>query len=313
MKEIKYLILIIFIFGGLVLTNFVFAQEEKTGLSISPVTFELTANPGDVLDNKIKVFNPTNSVIGVKMEVEDFTVAGEMGEVRVEPAGIETYSLAKWIKTEPTEFSLEPGEQKFVDFIIEVPENAEPGGKYGSVLATTTGVISPGGSGPAIAQKVGSLILLAVSGQVAESLNVKEFLAPSFLETGPVIFTTRFENQGTIHLRPRGFITINNWRDKKVADVEFSQLNVIPGAVRKIETTWNKKWLFGKYTAMVVGSYGSNNLPISSEVLSFWVFPWKIAITVFLVLLVILIFFYKSRRRWQLALRILIKGEQNRN
>lgn len=310
MKRARLLILIIIIgLEQLLLFSGVFAQEEKTGLSISPVTFELTANPGDVLDNKIKVFNPTNSVIGVKMEVEDFTVAGEMGEVRIEPAEVETYSLAKWIKTEPTEFSLEPGEQKFVDFFIEVPENAEPGGKYGSVLATTIGVISPGGTGPAIAQKVGSLILLAVSGQVVESLNVKEFLAPSFLETGPVIFTTRFENQGTIHLRPRGFITINNWRDKKVADVEFSQLNVIPGAVRKIETTWPKKWLFGKYTAMVVGSYGSNNLPISSELLTFWVFPWRITLAVLLVLLVIFIFFYKTRKRWQLALRILIRGE----
>lgn len=307
MKRVRLLILIIVIgLGQFILLSEVFAQK---GLSISPVTFELTANPGDVLDNKIKVINPTDSIVGVKMEVEDFTAVGEMGEVRIEPAETETYSLAKWIKTEPTEFSLEPGEQKFVDFIIEVPKNAEPGGKYGSVLATTAGVISPGSSGPAITQKVGSLILLAVSGEVVESLNVKEFLAPSFLENGPVIFTTRFENQGTIHLRPRGFVTITNWRDKKVADVEFSQLNVIPGAVRKIETKWERKWLFGKYTAMVVGSYGSNNLPISSEVLTFWVVPWKITLAVFLILLLIFIFFYKTRRRWQLALRILFKGE----
>jgi hypothetical protein len=309
MKRARLLILIIIGLGQLILFSGVFAQEEKTGLSISPVTFELTANPGDVLDNKIKVFNPTDSIVGVKMEVEDFTVVGEMGEVRIEPADVETYSLAKWIKTEPTEFFLEPGEQKFVDFFIEVPKNAEPGGKYGSVLATTTGVISSGSTGPAITQKVGSLILLAVSGQVEESLNVKGFLVPSFLETGPVIFTTRFENQGTVHLRPRGFITINNWRDKKVADVEFSQLNVIPGAVRRVETTWNKKWLFGKYTAMVVGSYGSNNLPFSSEVLTFWVIPWKIILTVIVILILIFLFFFLTRRRWKLAFRALFKGE----
>lgn len=312
MKVIKYLILIIGIIGGLILFNRIYAQA-RIGISISPLTFELTANPGDTLINKLKVYNPTDSIISIKIEVEDFKPVGETGQVIVTPEEEIIYSLKRWVKTEPAEFTLEPKEQKFVDFEISVPENAEPGGKYGSVLASTTGVIGETPVGLAIGQKVGALLLLTISGEVREDLTIKEFIAPSFLEYGPVPFTIRFENKGTVHLRPRGFVTITNWWGKKVADVEFPQQNVIPGAVRKVETKWDNKWLFGKYTAMLVGSYGTANLPFNPPVLTFWVFPWKIISGIFLALLLIFAFFYKTRRRWQLALRILIKGEQNRN
>jgi len=269
----------------------------------------LTANPGDTITNIVKIYNPTDNIISIKMEVEDFKPVGETGQVIVEPEVEMTYSLKRWVKTTPTEFTLEPKEQKFVDFEISVPENAEPGGKYGSILASTTGMVGEGVTGAAVAQKVGALLLLTVAGPVQENLAIKEFSAPSFLEYGPVSFLMRFENTGTVHVRPRGFVTITNWQGKKVADVEFPQLNVIPGSIRKIETSWQNKWLFGKYTAMLVGSYGTANLPFNPPVLVFWAFPWKIALGIFLVLLLIIAFFYKTRRRWQLALRILFKGE----
>ena len=311
MQGTKPVILIIGITLGLILFNIVFAQDTGQGLSISPLTFELTANPGDVLTNKLKVYNPSSSAIIVKMEAEDFKAVGETGKVVVAPEENITYSLKRWVRIEPVEFTLEPKEQKFVDFIIEVPGNAEPGGKYGSVLATTGGVMGEGLTGTAIAQKVGALLLLTISGPVQESLTVKEFSVPHFLEYGPVLFLIRFENTGTVHVRPRGFVTITDWRGKKVADVEFPQMNVIPNAVRKVEAKWDCKWLFGRYTATLVGSYGTANLPFEPPVLTFWVFPWKIALGIFSIILLALIFFFLTRRRWKLAMKVLFKGESH--
>jgi hypothetical protein len=310
MNRIKILLLIIGILGGSFFVGKVFAQDKGVGISISPLTFELTANPGDTITNTIKIYNPTDIIISIKMEVEDFKAVGEAGQVIVTPDEEITYSLKKWVKTEPTEFTLKPKEEKFVDFIIEVPENAEPGGKYGSVLASTTGAIGSDITGAAIAQKVGSLLLLTIAGEVQENLVIKDFTTPSsFFEYGPVPFTFRCENTGTVHVKPRGFVTITNWRGKKVADVEFPQLNVIPGATRKIETKWNNKWLFGKYTAMLVGIYGTSNLPFNPPVLVFWAFPWKIILAVIVILILIFLFFFLTRRRWKLAFRALFKGE----
>jgi cytochrome bd-type quinol oxidase subunit 1 len=311
MKGIKPVIVLIGIAIGLVFTNSVlFAQEGARGLTISPLTFELTANPGDSLENKIKVANPTDSSISIKMEVEDFTAMGETGQVKVEEMENETYSLKKWVKTNPVEFTLEPKEQKFVTFAIDVPKNAEPGGKYGSVLATITGAVRPEETGVAIAQKVGALVLLSVSGEIKEEVNVKEFSAPGFSEYGPVPFTVRFENTGTIHERPRGFVTITNIFGKEVANVEFPQQNVIPGAIRKIEAKWNKNWLWGlKYQATLVGSYGSQNSTLSA-VTTFWAFPWKIGLGVLIALILIIYLIVRTRRKIKKAEEILKKNKE---
>lgn len=306
MKKLKFLVGGILVITGLSL----FSQVYAARLSISPLTFELTANPGDTLINKLRIYNLSGSTIAIKMEKEDFTAVGETGEVRVSPTESETYSLARWITISPESFTLKPNEQKFVDFTINVPQNAEPGGKYGSVLASTAGIIGPDQeiSGAFITQKLGALVLLTISGEVVENLEVKEFSAPSFLEYGPVPFTIRFENKGTIHLRPRGFITITDWRGKKVTDIEFPQQNIIPGAIRKISAEWDKKWLFGRYTATLVGLYGTTNTPISPLVIVFWGFPWRIVLGIALGLLLIIIYFTKTRKRWRMALRILMKG-----
>ena len=291
--------------SSLVGVNLVNAQGR--GLGISPLTFELTANPGDVIINQLRVYNPSDSTIGMKMEVEDFTVTGEIGHVKIEPAETETYSLVRWVETEPTEFTLGPGEWKFVNFTINVPEDAEPGGHYGSILASTVGVVGPGITGSAIAQRVGALVLLSVSGNIKEELTVESFSAPKYSEYGLIPFTIRFKNTGTIHVKPRGFITITNWIGRKVTDIEFPIRNVIPEAVRKIETSWDKKWLWwGKYTATLSGSYGVSNTPFAPAVVTFWAFPWKVGVGI----LLIIVFFILTRRRWATAFRVLIKGEK---
>ncbi|MBU0546767.1 MAG: DUF916 domain-containing protein [Patescibacteria group bacterium] len=308
MRKIKLLIfLIIGIIGGLIFTQPVFAQ--KVGVSISPLTFELNANPGDDISNKLKIYNPTDSVITIKMEVEDFKTVGETGQVIVTPEEETTYSLKKWVNINPIEFTLEPGESEFVNFDILVPENAEPGGKYGSILASPVAIMGDEPTGASVSSKVGALLLLTIAGEVKEGLIIKEFFVPSFLETGPVPFTIRLENTGTVHLRPRGFVTISDWRDKKVTDIPFPQNNIIPGSIRKIEASWDSKWLFGKYTAILVGSYGISNIPFTAT-MTFWAFPWKMASGIFSILLLLAFYFYKSRKRWRLALKILIKGER---
>ena len=288
----------------------IFAQEGERGLTISPLTFELTANPGDVLENKIQVSNPTKSSISVKMETEDFLAYGELGEVRVQEQEDETYSLKKWVATIPSEFTLKPGGSKFVTFTIDVPKNAEPGGKYGSVLATITGVVGKEATGVAITQKIGALVLLSVSGKIKEEIKVEEFSVPKFSEYGPIIFTTRFKNIGTVHVRPRGFVTITNIFGKKVADVEFSQQNVIPGAIRRVEAKWDRSWIWGvRYQANLVASYGSENKSLSAVTL-FWVFPWKIGLGILIVLGVVVYYIVTTRRKLKKAEEILKKEKE---
>ena len=310
----KKAILGLFILSWILCVNISFAQENtKSGITISPITFELTANPGDTISNKVKIYNPTNRIISIKVEAEDFRAVGEEGKVVTTSETDEdtSYSLRKWIKLIPNEFTLEPGSEKIVDFIIKVPENAEPGGKYGSILAGITGSVLEKGSGTSVVTKTGALVLLMVSGDLNEELIVSDFSAPSFSEYGPVPFEIKFKNTGTVHVKPRGFVVITDLFGKKVTEIEFSQKNVIPGAIRKNDANWDTKWLFGKYTATVVGNYGTGNIPFEPRVITFSVFPWKLMLGISIVLILIFTFFYKTRKRWRTALRILLKGEHH--
>lgn len=302
-RSFLFLVLVV---GGIIISGVVFGQASSIG--ISPLTFEFTGNPGEVFENYLKVYNPSSdNAIGIKMTVEDIAPSGEQGFVVVEPAETESYSLARWIKTEPEEFDLNPGEEKLVKFAIAIPENAEPGGHYGTVVAGIKVSSGPGITGAAIIQRIGALVLLTIPGEMEENLAVKEFSAPRYSEYGPVPFVVKFENTGTVHTKPSALVSITDWRGKKIAVLDFPSRNVLPTAVRKFEASFDKKWLLGgKYTATLTGSYGSSNFLLIPQVITFWVFPWKVGLAgLFLLLLFIL-----TRRRWLAAFRILIKGEK---
>jgi len=205
----KFFSLILIFVGGITFAPVVFGQM---GLGISPLTFELSGNPGEVIENFIKVYNPTDNVIGIRMQIEDIAPAGEEGFITVEPAETETYSLASWIKTEPTELDLQPKEEKYVKFTLTIPENAEPGGHYGTVLVGAKSISGPGATGALIIPRIGSLILLTVPGEMSENLIVKDFSLPRrYFPQGPIPFSIKFENTGTVHVKPTGYVTITNW------------------------------------------------------------------------------------------------------
>lgn len=284
--------------------------EDSRSITISPLTYELSANPGEQIANKIKVINTGPQPIFVTMEVEDFTAVGEGGGVVVQEQENKTFSLASWVALSETQFTLTPAEQKIVDFTVSVPADGEPGGHYGSILAVASPpeVLAGGGSG--VAQKVGSLLLLSVAGEVNENLIVKEFSAPSFLEKPPIDFILRFENKGTVHVRPRGFVLITNMFGRKEIDIPFPQKNVLPSSIRKVDVRWDPPLAIGKYTATLVANYGTENTPLLSTFV-FWVFPWKLALVIFIGLVIVITLLIKFRRRLRLALRILLRGDKS--
>ena len=156
---------------------FLFSGDSAKAVNVSPLNFELNSNPGDKIDNFIKIYNDTDSEISVKMEVEDFAASGERGEVLLKSNdSISTYSLHNWVSMNPEVFNLSPRSTQVVQFSIVVPENAEPGGHYASILASisSAGVES---TGVGVAQKVGSLLLLSVSGEIFEKMDIAEFSA----------------------------------------------------------------------------------------------------------------------------------------
>ncbi len=297
----------------------VHAQEEgKRGLAISPTTFELSANPGDNLINTIRLDNISDTMLEVTTDVRNFSALGEEGQVTLD-TNDEKYSLRAWLGVEPANVVLGPGESKVIAFTIDVPPNGEPGGHFGSVIFSTKIPRAENGSAATVGQEIGALVLLRVAGDAREVLKINSFNAVSdrgdasdakpvkLVPQGPVVFDARIANEGNVFLKPKGVITITDVFNRSVAEFPLDAQNVLPEAVRKMNATWNSKFLFGKYDAQLTLTYGLNNSEIITATTSFWAFPYKSK--VFMIGLVVILFILfasiKWRKRLSMALRVL--------
>lgn len=311
LKSGKFLLYFIFLLIISFVILFFSNQTQASRIALTPLVFELSAEKGQTIEEYVRVMNPSyEEKITVIMETEEMFPQGEEGRVRLQipPEERIPFSLSSWISFEPQKFTLEPREEKPVKFIIKVPENAEPGGHYAGILARTELVGGPSGVGVGIVQRIASLVLLTVPGQMKEEISVAGFeTSKSYYEKGPINFSIRFENKGTVHLKPESTITITNFLGQEVAKIAVDPKNVLPGAIRRFDVEWPVKWLWlGKYKATLTGSYGTNKLAFDPKTITFWAFPWKVGILFFLVI----IFFVITRKRWLKAIKILIKGEK---
>ncbi len=289
--------------------SLVSAQANQT-ITIIPPKFELFANPGDSLAEKIRIRNESDFPVTYSVLIEDFTTSGEEGHVVLEEGEQSTsFSLAQWIEPQSKDLVLQPKEEVPFTFVVNVPRDAEPGGHYASILFQTGGENTTPGT-TAVAQRVGALVLLRVSGNVTEDAKIESFTVPDYQESGPVVFTLRIKNDGNVHISPQGTIVITNIFKQKVAEIPLDTRNVLPGAIRKMETTWDQEHLLGKFTATLISTYGQQKKPLTAAV-TFTVAS-KTAIILLIVggiaLIGFIITLITGRRRFFKALKVIFSG-----
>lgn len=281
------------------------ADAASTNISISPLTFDLSANPGDTITNEILIRNSGSSPVVIAPEAEDFVAEGEEGQISLTESK-STYSLASWIQLDSSQFTLNGGQQQRVKFVIRVPYNAEPGGHYASVFGHLSPTLSNATSGSGVGQKIGALVLLNVGGSAKQEAKITQFSTtkPSY-ESGPIDFDLRVQNSGSVHVKPMGVIAVTDMFGKKVASITVDQKNILPGATRHLTAKWTNPPAFGKFTATVLTLYGTDNKQITA-VTSFWIVPWKTIALWAGVALVVIIFLYAVRRRLKNAFKALL-------
>jgi hypothetical protein len=296
------------------LTKEIYAQPSQD-ITISPPKFEETVSPGQTISSSIKIINTSDDEVLMEAVVYDFKPSGEEGrQTFISPESEDPYidhSLSIWISINTEPFTIGPKSTKEVNFSIEVPESAEPGGHYAAIFfgpPSSEGIegeteTALHGGKVSVRGEIGTLLLIRVGGEVKELASIKEFTSVKKLwEKTPVTLITRFYNLGNVHLKPEGFVDIYGFGGKKIdtLNVNKEKGNVLPISVRKFETNWENKAAFGKYTAKLSLVYGEKNKVVTAETI-FWVIPWKkilFGIIGLIVLIVILIWGIKRYNRW---------------
>ena len=151
--------------------------QAGRGFTISPPVFELSANPGEDKEEVVSLYNQGDSDLVITTSVEDMRPFGEAGQVQLVPnSGEEKLpSLKDWITVSKKSVSLSRGATDDVKFSVNLPANAPPGGHFASVVFSSSGgQVSE--SGTSVANRIGALVLLTVSGDIKKGPRVWLFL-----------------------------------------------------------------------------------------------------------------------------------------
>lgn len=285
--------------------------RQAFALTITPIRYEISGNPGETITEKMGLVNETANTQTFYASFANFEAQGDTGS----PAFIEAKDdLGTWITTEQASVTLAPGAQKEIPFKIAIPKDAEPGGHFAVVFWGT----SPGAqSGQvSIGTKTGMLILLSVNGDVKESAGLLDFQLHNnkhLYKQLPVGFQYRFSNQGGDRVKPIGSVVIRSilgWRVKKVNANPFDG-NVLPNTTRKFTTEWSKslsvderdqelarnesysfskelksQWhnfAVGIFRAKLVTEFGVEKQVVKSKSVYFIVFPWELLLIITIV------------------------------
>lgn len=302
------------------------ATRSAEAMTISPPDFNLTVNPGDVIEDVLHVYNEDPYAITLKPSLLNFTFRPgdeSSGSPEFYPAGEARngHELAEWITLKDDKpFTIGSGERVNLAFTLKVPEDAQPGGHFGAIhVGTLQDAQKLDGPKIGVMAATSALIFVRVNGETRDELAVESFFSNSRLYTRlPADFTIRVSNGGTTHLIPVGNIFITDIFGRQVASLEVNgddKRRVLPGATRRFEESWLKKRLpksvseyvqewrnfaFGRYTATLVLNYGdAGQQKLLSATTDFWVIPWMVLATVIGGLALLILLLRLTLRRYE--------------
>lgn len=267
---------------------------------VGPGRFEVQLAPGESKVVEMIVTNRMGSTKRFTLTTEDAVGTDDPTKPIVllgEDYG--PYTLKDFISVEYPEFDLAHGERVRIPVTISLPADADPGGHYGTLLASIISAPydqgNPDGAAAAsvIVSRIGTLFFITNPGDTEPSAELKEFATvgdKTWFTQGPIAFGIVHENTGQVHLNPYGEIRITNMFGEEVGFVELDPWFVLPQSLRTREVSWNRELLIGRYTAIAQINRGYDDI-IDEKVLVFWVLPWKLMSVVFGGLFIILLFF----------------------
>lgn len=218
----------------------IFATE--TGFSISPPFQEVIINSSDFQKTSgLEITNNTNSSATFNLSAVDFGSLDESGGVAFlgsSSEGERKYGLASWIQIETNQLILAPNSSQKIKISIINKQSLSPGGHYGAVLVT----LAPSnekGNVVGLKQAYASLFFVKKTGGEVYSLKLNKFdFHHNFFQINKTV-KLNFNNDGNIHIVPRGTITITDPFNRVVLKgiINPDSSIILPESLRNIFVT----------------------------------------------------------------------------
>lgn len=249
-------------------------------VSIQPAKIEISAKPGETITREVRIGNTTDQPIAISVAFEDGTLSDDpLDAMRLLGEERGAFPIAELLSTPEPRYIVGAGSERAILFTLRVPRNAEPGGRYGSVVFTATPEQPQGApSNVAVETRLATLVFLRIAGDTTESGKLESFgvvgekrvvRSPSANE--PLALYLTFSNSGAVHLNPYGEIAIT----PALGDATTKILDpwvVLPGSTRTREIPLVASLTPGPHTLTLSLNRGYGDVIDTAEV-RIWVLP----------------------------------------
>lgn len=320
-QNYQKIFLITFLVLGYALSISPTYAQDKMPLVVAPARQQTTLDPGQRESLIIKFINESNVPVSGIIKAVDFIVQGNDGKpILLENDKIpitSRYTASTWIKLPYERATIPAGTVLKVQFDVNVPSNALPGGRYVAVyfeqtgydLGTITTTFKQGES--SVSPRIVGLVNIKVNGPITERSSVLKFTAPPFLEFGPIVTTAEIYNSGNYHITPKGKISLFDSLGRKIDEVSLETKNIFPESSRIFETAIGPKLLFGKFKLALWASYGEAS-QVLSGITYIWVFPVRLILAIVLgigIIIVLIMTIWKLLKGRQKKLETVLEKE----
>jgi len=197
-------------------------KSKKSGITISPASQEIivkdnkkTATGSFTVTNNSGV-SETFSAVAVDMGALDDT--GGLTFSGLSQDYQQKYGLARWLQLSKTQVVVKPGGKETIAFAIKDQAALSPGGHYGAVIVRRAAESAPLAERRiALSPQAASLVFLRKVGGEKYGLSLSGTTSDYSLWHMPSKVVLDFQNNGNVHLVPRGVVRIRDGLGREVA------------------------------------------------------------------------------------------------
>lgn len=282
------------------------AQPLKGDFVLNPAKVELTVSPGSSTVVDLQITNRDAHTRQFTVSTED-TAGSSDPSVPIVLLGdkVGPWSFRSNLIPEAQSFTLQPGEQAELPVTVTVPPNADPGGKYASVIISNSSPTADGSAGSQTVARLTALFFVRIPGQAQEGGDLESFVSSVHglvTNEDPIQFDILFRNTGTVHLDPNGTIAITNMYGTSVGNITVEPFYTMPQSARDRSINWEHGTLFGRYTATLTLDEGYASTTVVRAI-TFWVLPIVYVVESAVIVLVVLLLLFFTFRNFEIRRR----------
>jgi hypothetical protein len=216
------------------------APSPDRSLGISPLRSELTISPGTSFDGKLTLINSGKETLSIALTAEVFSVTNQAYDYSFDPAG----TGVDWVTFSTDTVSIDPSKSATVGYKVSVPINAEAGGRYLSLFASSSPQAAI--SGVTSINRVASLLYVTIAGDQTRTGNVLSFSSP-ILSFGSPAWSATIQNSGSTHFHSIYSVQLRSLFGGTTLKTATNDSLILPSSVRLVSQSIPTPDIIGLY------------------------------------------------------------------